>query len=102
LYSSVLMVLRAFILSVHCSRPRVPEGMEIYLVGARGRWPFDSKQILPTHGAVVEYSCRKDDHRIEGPKYTFCIDGAWSPEETPICTKMTHDLIPPSWLFYKP
>uniref|UniRef100_A0A915F0G4 Uncharacterized protein n=1 Tax=Echinococcus canadensis TaxID=519352 RepID=A0A915F0G4_9CEST len=87
---------------VRCSRPPVPVGMEIYLVGARGRWPFDSKQILPTHGAVVEYSCLKDDHRIEGPKYTFCIDGSWSPDETPICTKITHDIIPLSWLFYKP
>ncbi|KAL5960825.1 Protein lev-9 [Taenia solium] len=87
---------------VHCSQPPVPEGMEIYLVSARGRWPFDSKQILPTHGAVVEYSCLEDDHRIEGPRYTFCIDGDWSPDEKPICTKITHDIIPPSWLFYKP
>nr|CDS27196.1 c4b binding protein beta chain [Hymenolepis microstoma] len=87
---------------VYCNRPTVPEDTEIYLVGSQGRWPFEAQQGLPTHGAVVEYSCIKEDHRIEGPRFTFCIEGHWSPEEMPSCKKITHDIIPPSWLFYKP
>ncbi|VDD77603.1 unnamed protein product [Mesocestoides corti] len=89
-------------IQVRCSRPPVPTGIEIYLIGARGRWPFDNNQILPSHGAAVEFSCVSEDHRIQGPRYTFCIEGHWSPAETPNCTKVTHDVIPQSWLFYKP
>lgn len=76
--------------------------MEIYLVGSRGRWPYDARQSPPTHGAMLEYVCLKDEHRIEGPRFTYCIEGHWSPDETPNCTKITHGIIPTSWLFYMP
>ncbi len=88
---------------VHCNRPPVPVGMQIFLVGATGRWPFEAGHILPTHGAAVEYACLESDgKRIEGPRLIFCVEGRWSPPEIPRCVQRTHDVIPDSWIFYRP
>ncbi|BHF69918.1 hypothetical protein SprV_0301296500 [Sparganum proliferum] len=60
---------------IHCKRPVVMDGVQIHLIGARGRWPFESDSIFPTHGAVVVYSCAQEGYRINGPRYSFCIEG---------------------------
>nr|VZI19069.1 unnamed protein product [Spirometra erinaceieuropaei] len=59
---------------IHCKRPVVMDGVQIHLIGARGRWPFESDSIFPTHGAVVVYSCVQEGYRINGPRYSFCIE----------------------------
>lgn len=87
---------------IHCKRPIVVEGVQIHLIGARGRWPFESDSIYPTHGAVVVYSCAQEGYRINGPRYAFCIEGAWNPPTIPTCEIITHDIIPSNWLFHRP
>jgi len=69
-------------------------------MGQSDRTRLTDELIKPVHNRIVKYECHPD-YRLKGPKIAVCLDGQWSPPESPICEFIMHDELPLSWLYYQ-
>ncbi|XP_041370822.1 protein lev-9-like isoform X2 [Gigantopelta aegis] len=79
-----------------CPNPGEITNGKVYKKGHVGKFLFRNFIVTIKHGDRLEYECHRG-YKLKGPKGAACVNGKWSPDESPKCVKSRHPIFHKLW-----